>query len=84
MCPGKVLFSLAPPTEHITLMKPKGYTYGGMVKEADTNIPPRVLAEDDPDKVLARLQPGELVVPLPHVKKVVSFLKKQGIRLPRT
>lgn len=83
MCPGKV-FNVLPQTEHITLMRPKGYAYGGMVLQKDVNIPMGVVAEEDPDKVLARLQPGELIVPLPHVKKVVKYLKSQGIRLPRT
>lgn len=82
MCPGRVLFSLAPPTEHITLMKPKAMAYGGMVKKEDINIPKRVLAEDDPDRVLTRLMPGELVIPLPHVKRVSQFLKSQRILLP--
>ncbi len=82
MCPGRVLFSLAPPTEHVTLMTPKAMAYGGMVKEKDVNIPSRVLAEDDPDRVLTRLMPGELVVPTKHVKKVVRFLKSKKIILP--
>ena len=82
MCPGRALFSLSPPTEHITLMQPKGYMYGGMVKGEDVNVPDRVVAEDDPDKVLARLQPGEMVIPKKHVKKVVTFLKSQRIILP--
>lgn len=82
MCPGRVLFSLAPPTEHITLMKPKAMAYGGVVKEKDVNIPSRVLAKDDPDRVLTRLMPGELVIPLPHVKPVMKFLKSQRIILP--
>lgn len=77
------MFSLAPPTEHITLLKPKPMAYGGMVLESDINIPSRVLAEEDPDRVLTRLQPGELVIPLPHVKKVVRYLKSQNIKLPR-
>ena len=83
MCPGKV-FNVLPPTEHISLMRPKGFAYGGMVLPHDINIPRGVVAEEDPDKVLARLQPNELVVPVKHVKKVVRFLKSQGIRLPRT
>jgi hypothetical protein len=65
-------------------MKPKAMANGGMVKEEDVNIPAGVLPDDDPDKVLVRLQPNELIIPLPHVKKVVKFLKSQGIRLPRT
>jgi hypothetical protein len=83
MCPGKS-FNILPPTEHVTLMKPRGYAGGGKVLEDHVNIPPRVLArDDDPDRVLARLQPGELIIPLPHVKRVTKFLKSQGIKLPR-
>jgi hypothetical protein len=82
MCPGKV-FNVLPPTEHVTLMKPKGYAYGGMVLPSDINIPAGVLPDEDPDKVLARLMPGELVIPKKHVKRVVSFLKSQKIYLPR-
>lgn len=83
MCPGKS-FNLLPPTEHVTLMRPQAYADGGKVLEDHVNIPKRVLArDDDPDRVLARLQPGELIVPVKHVKKVVQFLKSQGIKLPR-
>lgn len=77
------MFSLVKPTEHITLMKPKAMAYGGMVMPSDINIPDGVVAEDDPDKVLVRLMPGELVVPLPHVNRVRKFLKSQNIKLPR-
>jgi hypothetical protein len=83
MCPGKS-FNILPSTEHITLMKPKAMKYGGMVLPEDMNIPMGVLPdENDPDRVLTRLMPGELVVPIKHTKKVVKFLKKEGIRLPR-
>lgn len=82
MCPGRAIFSLAPPTEHITLMRPKAMAYGGMVNQSDVNIPEGVLKPDDPDRVLTRLMPGELVVPLPHVRKVTQFLKSQRIKLP--
>jgi hypothetical protein len=83
MCPGKQ-FNLLPPTEHISLMQPKAYAYGGMVLGQDVNIPNGILNPNDPDKVLARLMPGELIIPLPHVKRVKTYLKSQGIRLPRT
>ena len=82
MCPGRVMFSLAPATEHITLMKPKAMAYGGRVMHEDVNIPPHVVAENDPDRVLVRLAPGELVIPKKHVKRVVEFLKSQNIKLP--
>ena len=61
---------------------PYGFANGGMVDESHINIPDGVLKEDDPDKVLVRLMPNELIVPVKHVKKVVTFLKSQGIRLP--
>lgn len=83
MCPGKI-FNLLPPTQHITLMRPKSYAYGGMVLPEHINIPMGVVAQEDPDKVLVRLAPNELIVPVKHVSKVVQFLKSQGIRLPRT
>ena len=83
MCPGRVLFSMAPPTEHITLLKPKAMAYGGMVMPEDVNIPVRAIAPDDPDRVLVRLQPNELVIPVKHVKLVTKFLKDKKIILPR-
>lgn len=63
-------------------MRPRAMANGGMVARSDINIPERVLAPEDPDRVLVRLQPGEMVIPLPHVKKVGSFLRKKGIVLP--
>jgi hypothetical protein len=56
--------------------------YGGKVLTSDINIPDGVVAEDDPDRVLTRLMPGELVIPLPHVKRVTKWLKSQKIKLP--
>jgi hypothetical protein len=57
------------------------YENGGMVKEEHVNIPDGILKKDDPDRVLVRLMPNELVIPVKHVKKVVKFLKSQGIKL---
>jgi len=82
MCHG-IQFSVLPPTQHISLMRPRSFVGGGMVSGQDVNIPMGVLHQDDPDKVLARLMPGELVIPLKHVPAVVKYLKSQGIRLPR-
>ena len=83
MCGGPApVFSLLRPTQHITLMKPKAMANGGMVSPSDINIPPHVLAEDDPDKVLVRLAPGELVVPKKHVGRVGKYLRRSGIILP--
>lgn len=82
MCHTPV-FSVLPRTEHITLLKPRAMVNGGMVSARDVNIPIRALAEDDPDRVLVRLMPGELVVPVKHVPIVRSFLKRRKITLPR-
>lgn len=54
---------------------------GGMVDESHVNIPNGILKKDDPDRVLVRLMPGELVVPKKHVSLVSGFLKKNGIKL---
>lgn len=53
-----------------------------MVEPEHVNVPADILPKDDPDHVFARLMPGELVVPVKHVKLVASFLKKKGIMLP--
>jgi hypothetical protein len=34
------------------------------------------------DTVLARLQPGEIVIPKPHTRKVAAFLREENIKLP--
>ena len=54
---------------------------GGLVDESHVNIPDGILKKDDPDRVLVRLMPGELVVPKKHVSLVSQFLKKNGIKL---
>lgn len=89
MCKGSLESAgYAPNIPHITMwshkIAPYGYVNGGLVDESHQNIPDGVLPKDDPDKVFARLAPNELIVPVKHVKKVVKFLKSQGIRLPNT
>lgn len=84
MCPP--YFSLSPNVPHVTMWNDKILPYqfnnGGMVNENHQNIPDGVLKKDDPDKVFARLQAGELIVPVKHVPLVSKFLKKKGIKLP--
>jgi len=98
MCPPR--YGFAPNIPHVSMWgmpvfaPPNGgyiapavrgvFTDGGMVDESHVNIPDGILKKDDPDRVLVRLMPNELVVPVKHVKKVVKFLKSQGIHLPRT
>jgi hypothetical protein len=55
---------------------------GGMVDASNVNVPVRALAPNDPDRVLVRLMPGELVVPKKHVGQVAKFLKSKKINLP--
>lgn len=80
------MFSLVPNPLHVSLWNskvlPMGYAGGGMVEPEHVNVPADILPKDDPDHVFARLMPGELVVPVKHVKLVASFLKKKGIMLP--
>jgi hypothetical protein len=57
------------------------FNNGGMVDESHVNIPDGILKKDDPDRVLVRLMPGELVIPKKHVSMVASMLKSKGIKL---
>lgn len=61
---------------------PHTFLGGGKVKASQKNIPAKMLKPRDPDRVLARLMPGELVIPLKHVGKVKAYLKKEKIKLP--
>ena len=45
-------------------------------------IPSQYLKKGDSDKVLARLQIGEIVIPKKHVKKITKYLKDEKIKLP--
>lgn len=84
MCPP--YFSLSPNVPHVTMWNDKILPYpfnnGGMVNENHQNIPDGVLKKNDKDTVFARLMPGELIIPVKHVKLVSKFLKNRNINLP--
>jgi len=80
MCPP--LYGYVPPTKHISLMSvPYRFSNGGMVSPSQQNII-GILPPDDVDTVLARLQPGEVVIPKKHVPKIKRFLMQNKIYLP--
>lgn len=54
---------------------------GEKVKRREINIPKSYLKKGDNDRVLARVMPGELVVPLKYVSLVEQFLKSKKIKL---
>jgi hypothetical protein len=96
MCPGKgMMVGFSPNVPHVSMwsdkvipypmgslpVKPYGFANGGMVDESHINIPDGILKKDDPDKVLVRLMPGELIIPKKHVSMISQFLKGKGIRL---
>lgn len=58
------------------------FTNGGFVLHSQINLSPDQLKPGDKDQVLARLQPGEVVIPVKYVNKVIPFLKKSNIKLP--
>lgn len=58
------------------------FVNGGVVLTEMINIPKDSLRKGDEDRVYARLQPGELVIPKKHVNDVVRFLKMENIKLP--
>ena len=73
----------APPTRHITLMSsPPSFAHGGIVSASQAAIFPQMLPPGDVDTVPARLQPGELVVPVKLVSMVKQFLRSKKINLP--
>lgn len=84
MCPPR--YGFAPDIPHVSMWNqkvlPYGFQSGGLVNESHQNIPDGVLSKDDNDTVFARLMPGELVIPVKHVRTVSQFLKKKGIKLP--
>lgn len=63
-------------------IKPHYFVNGGKVHHNQINIPREFLKKGDEDRVFARLMPNELVIPLPHVKKVERFLRSENIKLP--
>lgn len=78
MCPPKksiLARNMIEPFQH-------QFEKGGEVLPLHQNIPKEMLKQNDPDRVSARLQVGEIVIPKKHSSLVSSFLKKKGIRLP--
>lgn len=67
---------------HDMHMLPLNFVSGGSVLNSDVNIPKSLLPKGDVDTVLARLQPGEIVIPKPHTRKVAAFLRHENIKLP--
>lgn len=61
-------------------VKVRSFLKGGKVGRR--TIPANMLKPNDVDVVLARLQPGEIVIPVKHTTKVKAMLKKAGIKLP--
>ena len=89
MCPPlsegsrSVLYGVnIPPTKHISLLTPYRFYGGGMVSASQATIPKEMLPHGDVDNVPARLQVGELVIPVKHVPIVKSFLLSKNIYLP--
>jgi hypothetical protein len=72
---------MCPPSSH-NGNKIHNFVKGGKVKRKMINIPGNLLKPKDKDRVLIRVMPGELVLPLKHVKKVEHFLKSKKIKLP--
>ena len=71
---------MCPPGSH-NGKKIHNFVSGGKVKKTQINIPSPFLKPRDPDRVLVRVMPGELIVPKKHVSKVEKFLKSKKIKL---
>ena len=83
MCPGKgMMGGFAPNIPHVSMWGMPNFANGGMVQEDHVNIPDGILKKDDPDRVLVRLMPGELVIPKKHVSLVRELLRSKKIKLP--
>ena len=67
---------------HDVSMFPHDFQAGGSVLNRDQNISKRLLPKGDVDVVLARVQPGEIVIPKKYTRKVTKFLKHEKINLP--
>lgn len=80
MCPPR--YGFAPIIPHVSMWGMPNFADGGMVEQEHVNIPNGILKKDDPDRVLVRLMPGELVIPKKHVGRVAKMLRKKGIILP--
>ena len=80
MCPP--IYGYVPPTRLISLLAPYRFAHGGAVSPAQANIAKEMLPPGDMDTVPARLQPGEMVIPVKHANLVASFLRSKKIYLP--
>jgi len=81
MCPP--IYGNVPPPRHITLMSsPYSFVHGGVVSPSQATVYQEALPHGDVDTVPARLQPGELVIPVRYVPMVTSYLRSKKIRLP--
>lgn len=58
------------------------FVSGGAVLKRHENLPKRYLKTSKQDTVLARLMPGEIVIPVKHAKRVRKLLKEANITLP--
>lgn len=67
---------------HDVSMLPHDFQEGGSVLNRDQNIPKSMLPKNDVDVVLARVQPGEIVIPKKFTRKVAKFLREENIKLP--
>jgi hypothetical protein len=63
-------------------MKPYSFVHGGIVSPSQATIHKSALPPHDVDTVPARLQPGELVIPVQYVPIVKKFLISKKINLP--
>ena len=61
---------------HDNKIVPRVYLAGGKVKASDKNIPAHILKKGDPDRVLARLMPGEIVIPVKHASYVNALYSR--------
>jgi hypothetical protein len=61
---------------------PSSFAHGGIVAPSQASIFPQMLPAGDVDTVPARLQPGEMVIPIKLVSMVKSLLHSKKILLP--
>jgi hypothetical protein len=66
----------------VNMIQPHHFEAGGYVQSLHKNIPSYLLKQNDVDTVLARVQPGEIVIPTKYTKKVAEFLRDENIKLP--
>jgi hypothetical protein len=66
----------------INMIQPYQFEHGGYVQSLHKNIPSYLLKKNDVDTVLARVQPGEIVIPTKYTRRVAQFLREENIKLP--